>query len=301
MSSKVYITKEISPESVVNLYKLVEDKFNLTGNIAIKVHTGEKGNTNFIKPKFWQPIVEYVKGTVVETNTAYGGNRSTTSEHTKILREHDWIKTFDYVDLLDADGPDKELLVKNGYHLQSNLVGKNIAKYDSMMVLSHFKGHRMAGYGGALKQLAIGCASSKGKARIHGAGDTSKFWETDQDLFIESMVDAASTIIDYFSKKIVYVNVMKNISLDCDCFGDAVKPCMKDIAVLISDDPVAIDSACLHLIYTSKDPGKDELIKRIESKHGPYIIECAVEKGLGSKDFTLVNIEQEKKISFDVK
>ncbi|MDE7184349.1 MAG: DUF362 domain-containing protein, partial [Lachnospiraceae bacterium] len=247
-------------------------------------------NQNFLKPDFWKPIIDHVGGTVVECNTAYEGSRDTTVKHMKTLREHGWIKYFD-VELMDAEGPDLELAIPNGKKIQKNFVGKTLTNYDSLLVLSHFKGHPMGGYGGAIKQLSIGLASSLGKAYIHGAGDTNNFWGADHDSFLESMADAASSIIDYFQGNIVYINVMKNMSVDCDCCAVAEDPCMADIGILASLDPIAIDQACLDLVYASNDPGRDHLLKRIESKNGVHTIEAAVNLGFGSRDYELVTVE----------
>jgi hypothetical protein len=286
MKSTVIFSREITGEKVVELYKKLG--VNLDGKIAIKLHSGEVGNQNFLKPKFWQPMIDCIGGTVVECNTAYDGQRNTTEKHLLTLNKHGWTNYFD-VDLLDAEGPDLELEMK-GKTIQKNFVGKNIANYNSMLVLSHFKGHPMGGYGGALKQLSIGIASSYGKAYIHGAGKPEEKWTADHDSFLSSMADAALSVVDYFDRKIVYVNVMKNMSVDCDCCAVAEDPCMSDIGILISTDPVAIDKACLDLVYSSNDKGKDHLIERIESRHGIYTIECAEKLGIGSTDYELIEI-----------
>lgn len=287
MKPIVYFSREISPEKVLELYKKLDVK--LDGNIAIKVHSGEKGNQNFLRPEFWKDIIDYVGGTVVECNTAYNGERNTTDKHLKLLEEHGWKEHFP-VDLLDAEGDDLELSIPNGKVIKKNFVGKNIAKYDSMIVLSHFKGHPMGGYGGALKQLSIGLASSYGKAYIHGAGEPEKIWTADHDSFLSAMADAAGSIIKYFNGKIVYINVMKNMSVDCDCCKVAENPCMQDIGILISTDPIAIDQACIDLVYKSNDPGKDHLIERIESRNGVYTIESASKLGYGSREYELIEI-----------
>ena len=288
MKSKVYFSKTITPEKVVELFQLTGK--TLDGSTAIKIHSGEVGNQNFLKPDFWKPIIDHVGGTVVECNTAYEGSRDTTAKHMKTLREHGWSKYFD-VDLMDAEGPDLELTIPNGKKIKKNFVGKTLTRYDSLLVLSHFKGHPMGGYGGAIKQLSIGFASSLGKAYIHGVGDTNNFWGSDHDSFLESMADAASSIIDYFKGNIVYINVMKNMSVDCDCCAVAEDPCMADIGILASLDPVAIDQACLDLVYASDDPGRDHLLERIESKNGVHTIEAAADLGFGSRDYELITIE----------
>ena len=287
MSSKVYFSKEITPEKVLELYKILGK--DLSGNVAIKVHSGEKGNQNFLKPDFWKPVIDFVGGTVVECNTAYEGARNTTERHEKLMEEHGW-KDYFKVDILDAEGPDLVLDIKNGERIKKNFVGKNIEKYDSMLVLSHFKGHPMGGYGGAIKQLSIGVASSYGKGYIHGVGNPDNFWTSDHDEFLESMAEAASSVVDYFKGNIVYVNVMKNMSVDCDCCAKAEDPCIADIGILISDDPIAIDQACIDLVYSSSDPGKPHLIERIESRNGIHTIEAAAKLGYGSREYELIEI-----------
>ena len=288
MAVKVYFTREITPESVLKLYKTLGKE--LGGNVAIKVHSGEVGNQNFLHPEFWQPTVEYVGGTVVECNTAYDGERNTTQKHLKTFEKHGWSKLFK-VDLLDAEGPDLQLDIPNGKVIKKNFVGKDLANYDSLLVLSHFKGHPMGGYGGALKQLSIGIASSYGKAYIHGAGHPKLMWTANHDKFLEAMADAASSVVDYFNGNAVYVNVMKNMSVDCDCCAKAEDPCMKDIGVLISTDPVAIDQACIDLVYAAKDdPGQKHLLKRIESRNGVHTIEAAAALGVGSREYELIEL-----------
>ena len=272
MKSKVYFSSELTPASVLALYEKVA--YPLMGRVAVKVHSGEAGNQNFLRPAFWQPMVNAVKGTIAECNTAYPGERDTTPKHLKLLENHGWNELFD-VDLLDAEGPDMELDIPNGKRIHKNYVGKHMANYDSLLVLSHFKGHPMGGYGGALKQLSIGCASSYGKAYIHGAGEPDKLWTADHDSFLESMADAASSVVSYFKGNAVYINVMKNLSVDCDCCAVAEDPCMADIGVLASTDPIALDQACIDLVYASKDPGRDHLVERIESRHGILTIEAA--------------------------
>ncbi len=287
MAEKVFFSKEITPEKVVEMYKLAEKE--LPGKVAVKLHSGEEGNQNFLKPDFWKPVIEYVGGTVVECNTAYEGSRNTTEKHLKTLEKHGWSKYFD-VDLLDGEGPDLELAIPTGKRIQKNYVGKNIVNYDSMLVLSHFKGHPMGGYGGAIKQLSIGVASSFGKAYIHGAGEPDKIWTADHDSFLESMADAAMSVTEYFKGNLVYVNVMKNMSVDCDCCAVAEDPCMKDIGILVSLDPVAVDQACLDLVYASDDPGRDHLLERIESRNGVHTIEAAAALGYGNREYELIEV-----------
>lgn len=288
MAAKVYFSKIITPEKVVELYKLLGKE--LSGRIAVKLHSGEVGNQNFLGPDFWRPVIEYVGGTVVECNTAYEGERDTTEKHMKTMEKHGWTKYFD-VDLLDAEGPDLELDIPKGRVIHKNYVGRHLAEYDSMLVLSHFKGHPMGGYGGALKQLSIGIASSFGKAYIHGAGEPEKIWSSEHNSFLASMADAASSVVEYFGGRIVYVNVMKNMSVDCDCCSVAEDPCMRDIGILVSDDPVAVDKACLDLVYASDDPGRDHLIERIESRNGAYTVKAAAELGFGSEEYELVEVK----------
>lgn len=227
--SKVYFTKEITPESVVKIYEALSVK--LPGKTAVKLHSGEEGNQNYIRPEFVKAMVNKVNGTVVECNTAYDGQRNTTEKHLRLLENHGWSKYFD-VDLLDAEGPDLELCIPDGLRLKKNYVGKNLVKYDSVLVLSHFKGHPMGGFGGALKQLSIGFASSYGKHVIHGVGDaTADMFGVKQEEFLESMADAAMSVHKRFEGKTAYINIMCNLSVDCDCVAQAQDPCMKDIGI----------------------------------------------------------------------
>ena len=287
MIPTVYFTKTITPEAVLKLYALVGKE--LTGNAAVKVHSGEKGNQNFIRPDFWKPMVEHVNGTVVETNTAYEGQRHITNLHLQLMKDHGWSAHFP-VDILDGEGPDLELAIPNGLAIKRNFVGKNIQKYDSLLVLSHFKGHPLGGFGGALKQLSIGIASSYGKKNIHGVGKTTDFWKGDHDSFLEAMADAALSVINIFKENAVYINVMKNMSVDCDCCAVAEDPCIADIGMLASADPVAIDQACVDLVYACSDPGKPHLLERIESRNGIHTIEAAAKLGCGSREYTLIEI-----------
>ena len=287
MKSKVYFTREITPEAVLRLYKTLGKE--LTGNIAIKVHSGEKGNQNFLRPDFWKPIFDHVGGTIVECNTAYEGTRDTTERHRELLKYHGWSDMYP-VDLLDAQGPDMVLEIPEGKKIKKNFVGKDLVNYDATLILSHFKGHPMGGFGGALKQLSIGFASSYGKGYIHGVGDPANFWDRDQDSFLESMADAAKSVVEYFKGNAVYVNVMKNMSVDCDCCAVAEDPCIADIGILISDDPVAIDQACVDLVYACTDPGKPHLLERIESRNGLHTVEVAAEHGIGSREYELIEV-----------
>ncbi len=291
--AKVYFTKEITPESVIKMYEKLGK--GLPGKVAVKLHSGEQGNQNYIRPEFVKAIVERVKGTVVECNAAYEGARNSTEKHKKLIEDHGWTKYFD-VDIMDADGDDMVLDIPNGKVLKQNFVGKNMKNYDSMLVLSHFKGHPMGGYGGALKQLSIGCASSEGKSWIHSAGKSKnqfEIWDNlpEQNLFLESMADAASSVVNYFKDNILFINVMCNLSVDCDCCAVAEDPCMKDIGILTSTDPIAIDQACIDLVYDSKDPGRDHFVARVERQNGTHTIDAANELGFGTKEYELINVD----------
>ena len=295
---KVYFSKIVSPEKIIELYNKLDIK--LEGNIAIKIHSGEKGNQNFIRPEFFKPIVDLLDGTIVETNTSGPENgdseRTTYEKHKKILEDHGWTKVFKKVEILDAEQPDEELNIPNGILLKKNYIGNKTKNYDSFLVLSHFKGHLFGGFGGALKQLSIGFGSRLGKTLMHSAGknsDPEKFYENrcSNKEFKEAMADCAFSVVNKFRGKMVFINVMKNISLDCDCDGNAQPPCMKDIGILSSTDPVAIDKACIDIIYNSDDPGKKQLIERIEEKLGTHIIECSVQLGTGSADYELIKID----------
>ncbi len=293
MKSRVYFTRTITPEKVVELYRAVGRP--LTGKVAAKVHSGEAGNQNFLRPPFFKPVIDLTGATVVECNTAYDGARNETEKHLHLLEDHGWAKYFS-VDLLDAQGPDLRLPLEGGLVLKENLVGKGLAGYDALLVLSHFKGHPMGGYGGALKQLSIGCASTAGKCLIHSGGkvdDQSIVWANtaEQDVFCEAMADAAKTVVDFFKGNAVYVNVMANLSVDCDCCSVAEDPCMKDIGILSSLDPVALDQACLDLVYRSDDPGRDHFILRVETRHGVHTVEAAEQLGVGRRDYELVTLD----------
>lgn len=292
MKSKVFFSSEITAEKVVELFHAASNDLPggiLPGKVAVKLHSGEPGNQNFLKPEFWQPVVNVVHGTVVECNTAYDGGRNTTEKHRETMEKHGWSKHFT-VDIMDAEGPDAELLIPNGKRIKKVQVGKNMLNYDSMLVLSHFKGHPMGGFGGALKQLSIGCASSYGKAYIHGAGEPEKIWTGDHDSFLESMADAAEAVVRHFNGDMVFINVMKNMSVDCDCCAVAEDPCMADIGILASLDPIAVDRACLDLVYASDDPGRDHLLERIESRNGAHTVDAAAELGFGCKEYELIKL-----------
>ena len=289
---KVYFTKEITPEKLVEMYKILNKP--LKGKVGIKVHSGEKGNQNYLRPEFFKPIVEHLNGTIIECNTAYPGARNYTDKHKALMDEHEWTKYFK-VDILDAEGPDITLEIPKGIAIKKNYIGKNTKNYDSALVVAHFKGHAFGGYGGALKQLSIGFGSSRGKTYQHTAGvtdDQNKFFQNicGDKVFKETMADAANSVVKFFKGNMAFINVMKNISIDCDCDGNAKKPCMKDIGILSSTDPVALDKACIDLIYNSDDPGKKQLIERIEQKLGTHIIECSVQLGTGKSDYELITV-----------
>ena len=284
--SKVYFSRELTKENVVNMYKKLG--VDLKGKVAVKVHSGEDGNQNYLKPEFLEDIVKCVNGTIVECNTAYEGMRNTTEKHKELIKKHGWTELFD-VDIMDAE-EEMELDIPNGKVIKKNFVGKHLENYDSMLVVSHFKGHPMGGFGGALKNISIGIGSSHGKAYIHGAGVPENLWTAEHDLFLESMADADKSIVDYFKGNIAFINIMCNMSVDCDCCAVAEDPCMKDIGILASLDPVALDQACVDLVYNSDDPGKDHLIERIESRNGTHTIDAAYELGVGSKEYGLIEV-----------
>ena len=286
-NSTVYFTNELTPEAVVKMYRQLG--IELPGKVAVKVHSGEDGNQNYLHPEFMKPVIDAVNGTVVECNTAYGGARNETPKHIELMKKHHWSDLFD-VDIMDAEGPDVEWPVENGKVLKVNYLGKNIENYDSMLVLIHFKGHPMGGYGGALKNISIGIASSYGKKYIHGVKNTEDYWHADHDSFLECMADAAKSIVDHFGGKMAFVNIMKNMSVDCDCCAVAEDPKLGDIGILSSLDPVALDQACLDLVYASDDPGKGDLIKRIESRNGVHTIEAAAALGVGSREYELITL-----------
>lgn len=293
--ARVYFTRDLTPQGVIKMYEALGTQ--LTGNIAIKIHSGEAGNQNYLRPDFMKPMVEYLGGTVVENNTAYGGKRNTTEKHLKLLKEHGWLDEFKF-DLLDEEDNDIVLDIPNGKVIKKDYIGGHTSKYDSMLILSHFKGHPMGGFGGALKQLSIGCASSRGKAYIHSAGksdDQYTIWGDlpEQDLFLESMADSASAVTKYFREKqgILFINTMKNMSVDCDCCAVAEDPCIQDIGILSSTDPIALDQACLDLIINSNDPGKEHFMKRVNSRHGIHTIEAAAELGFGTREYELITID----------
>lgn len=285
--AKVFFTKEITPETMIKMYKALG--VERPGKVAVKVHSGEVGNQNFIRPSFMKPMVDHVKGTIVECNAAYEGKRNTTDAHWETMKLHGWTDIAP-VDIMDEEG-EMELPVPEGKRIQVNYVGAHLANYDSMLVLSHFKGHPMGGFGGALKNISIGIASSHGKAYIHGSGKPEEIWTGDHDSFLESMADADKSIVKHFGDKIAFINVMRNMSVDCDCVAKAADPCMKDIGILASLDPVALDQACIDMVYQSDDPGKAELIERIESRNGTLTIKAAEAVGVGTREYELVNVD----------
>ncbi len=290
MASKVYFSKTITPEKVLEMYDLLG--VELKGHVAVKLHSGEKGNQNFLGPDFWKPIIDKLgDATVVETNTLYNGSRGTTDKHWQTMKDHDWSDHFP-VDIMDGESPDMQLLVPGGKVLTKNFVGRTLPNYDSLLVLSHFKGHPMGGFGGALKQLSIGMASAKGKGNIHGGGIIEKGFGGEHMAFLDAMADAASTIHKRFEGKVAYISVMKNLSVDCDCCAEAEDPCMKDIGILASLDPIAIDQAGLDLIYAQKDdPGLPHMLERIESRNGAHTIEAAAALGFGSREYELIQVD----------
>lgn len=284
--SKVYFTREITPQAMIRMYEILGVR--LSGRVAVKLHSGEVGNQNFLRPDFMKPVIDHVNGTIVECNTAYEGQRNTTEAHRATMKLHGWVDIAE-VDIMDEAG-EMELPIPEGRRIKKNFVGANLKKYDSMLVLSHFKGHPMGGFGGALKNISIGIASSHGKAYIHGAGNEANIWSADHDSFLESMADAAKSVLDYFGSRIVFINVMKNMSVDCDCCAVAEDPAMADIGILASVDPVALDQACLDLVYAADDPGRDHLLERIESRNGVHTVEAAAELGAGSREYELTEI-----------
>lgn len=286
MKSTVYFTRDLTPGAMLRLYDALG--VQLPGRVAVKLHSGEPGNQNFLRPDLMKPMIDRVEGAIVECNTAYDGGRNTTKAHKITMERHGWLSAAQ-VDILD-ETEDMELPIPCGKVIQKNFVGANLQNYDSLLVLSHFKGHPMGGFGGALKNISIGIASSRGKQYIHGAGDMDKFWDADHDAFLESMADAAWSIHHRFQGKVAYLNVMKNMSVDCDCCAVAADPKIGDIGILASLDPVALDQACLDLVYASDDPGRDHLLERIESRNGVHTVEAAEKLGIGSREYELVEM-----------
>lgn len=284
--STVYFTSDISPTGLMNIYNMLE--FTPQGNTAIKLSTGEAGGNNYLSPDLIKDLVQSVNGTIVECNTAYGGSRSSTAAHMQVAEDHGFTQIAN-VDILDADGY-TSLEVPNGKHLTEDLVGKNYENYDSTIVLSHFKGHAMAGFGGAVKNISIGFASSNGKSLIHSAGTrTSGFGGASQDDFLESMAEAALAVATDKGDDIIYISVMNNLSVDCDCDSNPAEPDMHDIGILASKDPVALDKACVDLVYSAQDG--ESLIERMESRNGIHTLEYGAQIGLGNLNYELVNID----------
>lgn len=283
----VYFTPEITSSNLVEIYKTLGK--DLKGNVAVKLHSGEPGGHNFLQPEFVKELVNYLNATIVECNTAYEGRRNTTEEHEKAIKEHGFDRIAK-VDIMDSEGQ-MELPVPEGKQIKVNYVGSHLKNYDSMLVLSHFKGHQMGGFGGALKNMSIGIASSYGKAYIHGAGIPENIWTCEQDKFLEAMADADKSVMDYMKGNITFINVMSKMSIDCDCNNNPTPPEIADIGILGSDDPVALDQACVDLIYNSKDPGKASLIKRMEEKHGIHTVEAAADLGVGVRKYKLIEME----------
>ena len=286
MKSKVYFTKNITPESVIKIYEALG--VELPGKVGVKVHSGEVGNQNFIKPQFWKPMIDKVKGTIIECNTAYEGKRNTSEAHWETMKLHGWTDVAK-VDIMDEEG-EIEVPIKNGKRIKTNYVGNHLKNYDSILVLSHFKGHPMGGFGGALKNISIGIASSYGKTYIHGVGKPEDFWTSDHDSFLEAMADAAKSVVEYFKGNMAFINVMCNMSVDCDCCAVAADPKIGDIGILASLDPIALDQACVDLVYKSEDEGKSHLIERMESKNGIHTVEAAADLGFGSREYELIKL-----------
>ena len=288
-ASAVYMTKDISPAGIMAIYEKLGRE--ATGKVAVKLSTGEAGNTHYLSPDLIKDLVQMVNGTIVECNTAYGGSRAETAMHRQVAEDHGFTKIAK-VDIMDAEG-EVALPVAGGKRLKQNYVGSHFKDYDFFLVLTHFKGHAMAGLGGALKNISIGIGSSHGKVVIHTAGtkDSGSIWYDDQDAFLESMAEAAKSVSDSLDngKRMMYISVMNHLSVDCDCDGNPSAPDMHDIGILGSLDPVALDQACVDLVY--KAPDGKSLINRMESRHGIHTIEHAAEIGLGSREYDLVSID----------
>ena len=290
--SKVYFTKEITPESLIKIFEALNTE--LKGKVAVKISTGEPGGHNFLNPNLIKDLVNKLNGTIVECCTAYGGKRMKLEDHLQTVKDHGFTAIAD-VDIMDSE-KDMAIPVANGFHLKENYVGEHLKNYDSMLMLSHFKGHAMGGFGGALKNMSIGVASTSGKSWIHTAGvtkDASKLWDNlpEQDYFLESMADACRGVVDYMGKdNIVYINVANNLSIDCDCDSNPHDPEMKDIGIFASKDPVALDQACYDAVVNSEDEGKASLIERMDSRHGIHTVEAAAQLGLGNREYEIINI-----------
>ena len=283
--AKVYFTPEISPDALQRMYHALER--SLTGRVAVKISTGEPGGHNFLQPSLIRELVEELQGPIVECNTAYAGRRNTTGEHWKAIAEHGFLDIAP-CDIMDEDG-ELSIPVNGGKHLTENFVGAHLQRYDSMLLLSHFKGHAMGGFGGALKNMSIGVASAHGKAHIHGVGVPENLWTADHDSFLECMAEADKAVMDYLGREnLLYINVANRLSVDCDCDSHPKEPEMADLGIFASVDPVALDQACVDAVYRSPDPGKAALIERMESRNGIHTVETAAALGLGSRDYELI-------------
>lgn len=287
-ASKVYMFTEISPENLVKIYETLGRE--ATGKVAVKLSTGEPGGHNFLQPSLIKDLVQKVNGTIVECNTAYGGGRSNTAAHRRAAEEHGFTAIAP-VDIMDAEG-EAELPLSGGKHLTRDIVGANYLNYDFTVVLSHFKGHAMGGFGGAIKNISIGIASSNGKRYIHSAGASTSSWgNPSQDDFLESMAEAAKAVADHCGDRILYISVANNLSVDCDCDSHPADPQMGDIGILASLDPVALDKACTDLVRSSEDHGKIHLIERIDSRHGMHTLDYAEQIGLGNQNYELIKLD----------
>ena len=286
--AKVYFTKEITAESLQKIYRALG--VTLKGKVAVKISSGEPGGHNYLNPKLIAPLVQELNGTIVECNTAYGGPRSNAKDHWKAIKDHGFLDIAP-CDIMDEEG-EMAIPVREPFHIAQNYVGTHLQNYDSMLMLSHFKGHMMGGFGGALKNMSIGVASSHGKANIHGAGDVAKIWTADHDSFLESMADADSAVIDYMgAENIVYINVANRLSVDCDCDSNPAEPELGDLGIFASLDPVAVDWACYDAVKNADDPGKAALIERMDSRNAIHTAEAAEQHGLGTRHYVIVPLD----------
>lgn len=288
MKSHVYFTHEISSQGLLEIYDALG--VSLPGKVAVKISTGEPGGHNFLQPELIKALVAKLNGTIVECNTAYEGKRYSSKDHWQAIHDHGFLEIAP-CDIMDEYG-EISIPVQGGVHLKENFVGDHLKNYDSMLMLSHFKGHLMGGFGGALKNMSIGVASSHGKAHIHGVGDPSALWTADHDSFLESMADASKSVMDFMGRgNILYINIANKLSIDCDCDSNPHDPEMADIGIFASIDPVALDQACVDAVYASPDPGKAALIERMESRNGIHTVETAAALGLGSREYEIVSID----------
>lgn len=289
MKAKVFYTKNIDKNSLVKIYDALNTE--LKGNVAIKISTGEPGGHNFLDPMLIKDLVQKLNGTIVECNTAYQGKRYNSEDHWQAIKDHGFMDIAK-CDIMDEEG-EMELEIPNGKRIKKNYVGSHMKNYDSMLILSHFKGHAMGGFGGALKNMSIGIASSHGKAYIHGAGDVNHLWDAEHDLFLESMADADASVIKYFGKdNLAYISVANNLSVDCDCDNDPSAPEMNDIGIFASLDPVALDQACYDAVKNSNDSGKTSLIERMDSRNAIHTVEAASDLGLGVREYEIFDIDE---------